>query len=109
MVPKQTFSLLHWFTKPPMCSQLVLAWLGAPGAVPPVVSPVLASQHLHNDSIDRVLPLRYPIPEFATMYTPNGLVFRGEHSDGYPFLPEPRAMAFIAAAAYNCPQVGGRQ
>ena len=65
-------------------------------------------QHLdcRDRSLPRRAPLTYPLPDFAAVYTPDALVFRGEHADGYPFLPAPRRMSFIAAAAYNCPQVG---
>ncbi len=48
---------------------------------------------------------RYPIPEFGAVYTPDAVVFRGEQAAGYPFLPSPRSMAFVAAAAYCCPRV----
>jgi hypothetical protein len=68
----------------------------------------IALQHLANpNNSKRVAYFKYPLPEFACVYTPSAMVFRGEHDDGYPFLPAPRRMAFVAAAAYNRPDVRG--
>lgn len=67
---------------------------------------VIILQHLANpNNSKRVSYFKYPLPEFACVYTPSAMVFRGEHDVGYPFLSVPRRMAFIAAAAYNRPDV----
>jgi uncharacterized protein (TIGR02452 family) len=53
--------------------------------------------------------IRYPLPEFGGVYSPDVAVLRGPESERYPFLDEPRAMSFIAVAAYrNPPLHGGR-
>jgi len=47
----------------------------------------------------------YPIPEFGGVYAPDVLVFRGNESEGYPFLSTPEKMSFVAVAAYKHPTV----
>jgi uncharacterized protein (TIGR02452 family) len=43
--------------------------------------------------------------EFGGIYTSNVCVFRGKEEDGYPFLPQPLNVSFIAVAAYNNKEV----
>lgn len=47
--------------------------------------------------------VKYPIPEFGCIYTPNAVVFRGSEAKGYPYLSKPEYISFIASAAYRHP------
>jgi uncharacterized protein (TIGR02452 family) len=51
--------------------------------------------------------IRYPLPEFAGIYSPEVPVLRGPESERYPFLDQPRAMSFVAVAAYFQPPMEG--
>ena len=51
-------------------------------------------------------PEQYPLDKnFGGIYTPCATVFRGKESDGYPLLPSPFKMAFIAVPAINRPDI----
>jgi len=49
----------------------------------------------------------YPLPDYGGVYCPRVMVFRGDLSDGYPFLFEPIEVAMIAVAAYARPRFDG--
>ena len=47
---------------------------------------------------------QYPLDRsWGGIYTPHATVFRGRESDGYPLLPYPHQMSFVAVAAVNRP------
>src|SRR6185436_17862422 len=65
--------------------------------------------HMYLGEGRRPPAIGYPLPEFAGIYSPEVPVLRGPESERYPFLEQPRAMSFIAVAAYaNPPVVHGR-
>lgn len=45
----------------------------------------------------------YPISPTGAIYTPNVSVFRGLEEEGYPLLPQPTSLSFIALPALVCP------
>jgi uncharacterized protein (TIGR02452 family) len=61
--------------------------------------------HLYLGEGRRPPHIRYPLPEFGGVYSADVPVLRGPESARYPFLDEPRAMSFIAVAAYSRPPV----
>lgn len=66
-------------------------------------------EFIENGAPGRPAEIRYPLPEFGGIYSPDVYVLRGPESAGYPFLEAPRRMSFVAVAAYaNPPVEGGR-
>ena len=61
--------------------------------------------HLYLGEGCRPDHIRYPLPDFAGVYSAEVPVLRGPESERYPFLDVPRAMSFIAVAAYARPPV----
>ncbi|KAJ3291154.1 hypothetical protein HK104_006309 [Borealophlyctis nickersoniae] len=49
--------------------------------------------------------VRYPIPDAGAIYSPDVVVFRGEESQGYPFLSQPYKVAMVACAAIYRPEL----
>lgn len=53
--------------------------------------------------------LKYPLGEAEAIYSPDVLVLRGRESAGYPWLPRPVPMAFLALPGYRRPQLASPQ
>lgn len=58
-----------------------------------------------DDGPHRSPRVRYPLPEFGGAYSREVAVFRGEEQHRYPFFEAPRALSFVAVAAYDKPPV----